>query len=144
MGSRALSWFKNHSQSSLILTISYTYFIHLLMYPQRPEVSTPASGSVAAASEDVSVCSTGNSPSLTRHVTWIEPLSAATTCAATQTEVEGDVTEAIDRRMKRVAKMLYMAMAYASTIGGVATLIGTPTNFILVEKLNQCVRFSLW
>ena len=112
--------------------------------PRRPDVLTPASGSEAATAADVPTANAGNGPSLTRHATWPEPLSTATTCcAATQTDDEGDVTEAIERRMKRVAKMLYMAVAYASTIGGVATLIGTPTNLILVETLQLCAQLPL-
>lgn len=37
----------------------------------------------------------------------------------------------------RLAKMLYIGVAYAATIGGVATLTGTPTNLILIENLRK-------
>ena len=40
------------------------------------------------------------------------------------------------------AKMLFMGLAYAATIGGVAMLTGTPTNLILLEALRKCAPAS--
>ena len=42
---------------------------------------------------------------------------------------------------ERLAKMLYIGVAYAATIGGVATLTGTPTNLILIENLRKCAIY---
>ena len=143
-----LSPFLNEPHSPNCLYSSISKYENTLFC--RPDFLTPAtSGSVAAAPADPSDCSARNTPSLTRHATWPEQLARGTTCcAATQTDDEGDVAEAIDRRVKRVSKMLYMAVAYACTIGGVANFIGTPTNIILIESLLQyallVVLYSLY
>ena len=118
----------------------YFYCVYEQILHCRSALLSPAtSGSVTPAPANASACSARTTASLTRHATWSEPLGKATTCcAATQTEDEDEVANATDRRVKRVTKMLYMAVAYASTIGGVANFIGTPTNLILVENLLLC------
>ena len=40
-------------------------------------------------------------------------------------------------------KMLFIGLAYAATIGGVAMLTGTPTNLILLEALRKCAFITL-
>ncbi|EFC43199.1 predicted protein, partial [Naegleria gruberi] len=41
------------------------------------------------------------------------------------------------KKIKRLAKSLFLCIAYASSIMGCSTLIGTPTNLILVHVLND-------
>lgn len=45
-------------------------------------------------------------------------------------EQEADI-KALNMRMKNMAKMLCLAVAYSANIGGMATLTGTPPNLVL-------------
>jgi len=42
--------------------------------------------------------------------------------------------------LKQFSKMLCISVAYASNIGGLATLTGTPTNLLVAEFANKWVK----
>jgi len=46
--------------------------------------------------------------------------------------------------LKHFAKMLCLSVAYASNIGGLATLTGTPTNLFVAQYANQSVKPRLF
>jgi len=45
--------------------------------------------------------------------------------------------EAEGKKLKRFGKSLFMCIAYSSSIMGMATLVGTPTNLVMVHVLNE-------
>jgi sodium-dependent dicarboxylate transporter 2/3/5 len=61
------------------------------------------------------------------------------------TQLEGGKTPSLDNKF---AKALLLGIAYAASIGGIATLIGTPTNVIfagvVLEKYGLEISFANW
>lgn len=53
-----------------------------------------------------------------------------------------------DKSMQQFGKAIMLAIAYSASIGGIATLIGTPTNLVMVsvlkEELNIEISFADW
>lgn len=58
------------------------------------------------------------------------------------------INQFVSKEQYRFAKALLLSIAYASSIGGIATLIGTPTNVMLsgvVERMYETeISFSAW
>jgi len=56
--------------------------------------------------------------------------------------------EMSEKKTKELGKVIMLSIAYAASIGGVATLIGTPTNLILAgfisESFDVQITFSQW
>lgn len=50
-----------------------------------------------------------------------------------------DGLKELDGRMKNMAKMLCLAVAYSANIGGMATLTGTPPNLVLDNVAGEYV-----
>ena len=49
------------------------------------------------------------------------------------------IADAAKLKHENIAKMLSLSIAYASNIGGTATLTGTPTNLLVAEVASKYV-----
>lgn len=52
-------------------------------------------------------------------------------------EHEADLVELDEKRKRQLSILLYLSIAYSSTIGGVATLTGNGPNLVMKSVLNE-------
>lgn len=71
------------------------------------------------------------------------PIGMAVIAQITDELRQNGDTDAIKTTLPRLALNLMLGIAYAASIGGIATLIGTPTNTVLAGYLNKAYGYEI-
>ena len=78
---------------------------------------------------------------------WISNTAAALMLIPTALGVAGALERATSQRLPALSMALVLAVAYAASIGGIATPVGSPTNLVamgFLDSANASISFGAW